>query len=530
MKIFSAIMLCLLCVQASYAQLSRPVDTDIARTLASTITPVELERHLTQIASEEFEGRETGSPGQRKAAEYIASVFSSYGLPPAVGDSSYFQRISFIAETWAEINMMVGDESIRHLWEYYSVPGQNASRESFSTREVVFLGYGIDDPRYSDYAEQDVNGKTILIYAGEPLNTDGNSLLTNDTSRTAWTSDPTLKLRAAHKHGAAMVMIIDPDFRRNVDQVRREILNNRLRMGWSANPADNFANSVYLSSEAARKILGKSFNDVVNARTRIERTAKPRAVTFPAKLSFVQRKNVRELLGENVLGFVEGSDPVLKNEVLVVTAHYDHLGRRGDGIYFGADDNGSGTSTVLEIAQAFAEARKLGYGPRRSVLFLLVSGEEKGLLGSEYYVNYPVFPLENTIANINIDMVGRIDPQHEQNPDYIYVIGSDRLSSELHTINEEANTTYTQLELDYTYNAENDPNRYYYRSDHYNFAERGIPAIFYFNGTHADYHRTTDTVDKIQFEKMATIGKLVFHTAWELSNRDKRIVVDKVSK
>jgi Zn-dependent M28 family amino/carboxypeptidase len=127
-------------------------------------------------------------------------------------------------------------------------------------------------------------------------------------------------------------------------------------------------------------------------------------------------------------------------------------------------------------------------------------------------------------------MVGRIDPQHEQNPNYIYVIGSDRLSSELHTINEEANATYTQLELDYTYNAESDPNRYYYRSDHYNFAERGIPAIFYFNGTHADYHRTTDTVDKIQFEKMTTIGKLVFHTAWELSNRDKRIIVDKASK
>jgi Zn-dependent M28 family amino/carboxypeptidase len=229
------------------------------------------------------------------------------------------------------------------------------------------------------------------------------------------------------------------------------------------------------------------------------------------------------------MGYVEGSDPVLKHEMVIVTAHYDHLGRRGDNIYYGADDNGSGTSTVLEVAQAFVEARRLGYGPRRSVLFLLVSGEEKGLLGSEYYVNHPVFPLENAIANVNVDMVGRIDQKHQSNPNYIYVIGSDRISSDLHAINEQANATYTQLELDYTYNAESDPNRYYYRSDHYNFAERGIPAVFFFNGTHADYHRTSDTVDKINFEKMALIGKLIFHTSWELANRDERIRRDRLA-
>jgi Zn-dependent M28 family amino/carboxypeptidase len=158
---------------------------------------------------------------------------------------------------------------------------------------------------------------------------------------------------------------------------------------------------------------------------------------------------------------------------------------------------------------------------------MLVSGEEKGLLGSQYYAKFPVFPLEKTVVDVNVDMVGRVDDDHKDNPDYIYVIGADRLSSDLHKINEEANAIYTHLTLDYKYNDEKDPNRYYYRSDHYNFAKNGIPAIFFFNGTHADYHRTSDTPDKINFEKMAKIGHLVFYTSWELANRDARIVVDK---
>lgn len=508
------------------AQAVRASGVDTARVLAETITPTELQRHLVQLASTDFEGRETGTDGQRKAAAYLAEVFASYGLPPIGENGGYFQRISFISESWTEIKMNINGEDMRHLWEYYALPSQNDHRPSFNATEVVFLGYGIDDPAYSDYKNQDVEGKTLLIYGGEPTNSAGDSYLTGDTSRTQWSRDVTLKLKAARTHGAAMVLIIDTDFRTNLGQARKEILDSRLRMGWSANPAANFANNVFISSETARKLLGDHFNSVVKARRRIERSGNPRRVDFEAAVSVIQRKNSKELLGENVLGFVEGSDPLLKDEVLVLTAHYDHLGKRGSDIYFGADDNGSGTSTILEVAQAFASARQTGYGPRRSVLFMLVSGEEKGLLGSEYYVNHPVFPLDATIANINVDMVGRVDDKHKNNPNYIYVIGSDRLSTDLHRINEQANATYTQLELDYTYNAESDPNRYYYRSDHYNFAERGIPAVFFFNGTHADYHRTSDTVDKINFEKMALIGKLVFHTAWELANRDERIKVD----
>ena len=213
---------------------------------------------------------------------------------------------------------------------------------------------------------------------------------------------------------------------------------------------------------------------------------------------------------------------------MVISAHYDHLGKTGNDIYNGADDNGSGTTTVLEMAQAFALAKDMGVGPRRSVLCLLVTGEEKGLLGSEFYSENPLFSIENTVVNVNIDMVGRVDKKYENNPNYIYVIGSDRLSTDLHKINEDINQKYSHITMDYQYNSEKDPNRYYYRSDHYNFARKGIPAIFFFNGTHEDYHRITDTVDKINFDKMEKVGRHFFHTAWELANREERIVVDGV--
>ena len=195
-----------------------------------------------------------------------------------------------------------------------------------------------------------------------------------------------------------------------------------------------------------------------------------------------------------------------------------------------ADDDGSGTVALLELAEAFSAAKKEGKGPRRSVLIMPVAGEEKGLLGSQYYSKNPVYPIENTVADLNIDMIGRIDEKHEGNPDYIYIIGSNMLSTELHQINEQANTAFTKLELDYTFNKKDDPNQYYYRSDHYNFAKNNIPVIFYFNGVHADYHKATDTVDKINFQKMEKITRLVFYTAWELANREERIVVDGVNE
>ena len=246
-------------------------------------------------------------------------------------------------------------------------------------------------------------------------------------------------------------------------------------------------------------------------------------VNFVKKL-FGKRKRIK---GENVLGYIEGTD--LKDELIIITAHYDHLGKHDSLIFNGADDDGSGTAATLEIAEAFMLAKKAGNGPRRSVLIMPVSGEEKGLLGSKYYTKNPIYPLENTVANLNIDMIGRLDDWHDT-ANYVYLIGADRLSQELHDISETVNSKHIGLNLDYKFNEEDDPNRYYYRSDHYNFAKNNIPVIFYFNGVHEDYHKVTDTVEKIDFEKVETITRLVFLTAWELANRDERIIVDKKEK
>lgn len=231
---------------------------------------------------------------------------------------------------------------------------------------------------------------------------------------------------------------------------------------------------------------------------------------------------------ENVVAFIKGTEK--PDEIVVISAHLDHEGVKNGEIYNGADDDGSGTVAILEIAEAFKQATDAGKGPKRSILFLHVTAEEKGLLGSKYYTENPIFPLANTVTNLNIDMIGRVDDRHKGNPNYVYLIGSDKLSTELHNISEAMNKKYTNIDLDYKYNDDNDPNRFYYRSDHYNFAKHNIPIIFYFNGTHADYHRPTDTPDKINYEMLENRARLVFHTAWEVANRENRVMVDKAAK
>lgn len=227
---------------------------------------------------------------------------------------------------------------------------------------------------------------------------------------------------------------------------------------------------------------------------------------------------------ENVLAFIKGSE--FPNEVVVISAHYDHLGMKGEEVYNGADDNASGSSALMELAQSFQLAKKQGNRPKRSILFLHLTGEEIGLYGSQFYIENPAFSLDSTLVDLNIDMIGRVDKEHFDNKEYVYLIGSNRLSQDLHKISEKANKTYTHLSLDYTYNDLDDPYNYYKRSDHYNFAKNNIPVIFYFNGSHGDYHRTTDTADKIDFELLALRTKLVFYTAWEIANREDRLVLD----
>lgn len=492
---------------------------------ASIITPESLEAHLSVLASDAYEGRETGTEGNEKAAKYIADQFKSFGLP-AFNNDSYYQDVILNWTRWDEANIFIKDQKYKHLWDFISFPNKNDELIDFKTDEVLFLGYGIDDPKYSDYKNVDVKGKVILIYKGEPVNKKGNSHITGTKTMSEWTDMPDKKLNIAKEKGVKAVLIIEDEIQKVLADNRRKLISAQLTLGEMTSETIPTANSLAIKTSIAKEIMGKQFKKVVKARKKIKKKGKNKSVSLPVDLAINLKKKQKTLRGVNVLGYIEGSDPNLKDEVVVVTAHYDHLGKRGEDIFNGADDNGSGTSTVLEVAHALSVAKEQGNGPKRSVLVMLVTGEEKGLLGSKYYSERPLFPIENTVANVNVDMVGRVDKKYEGKPEYIYVIGSDRLSTELHEINENMNDKYTKLTLDYTYNEDDDPNRYYYRSDHYNFAEKGIPAIFYFNGTHADYHRPSDTIEKINFEKMAKIGHLVFYTTWELANRDKRIEVN----
>ena len=496
---------------------------------ASTITASDLKPLVETLAGAGMQGRETGEEGQRKAADYIAAQFKAIGLPTVGDRNSYFQQISLQNETWDDIGLKVGDQEFKNKTDFYVFPSYNPDNPKLDLKEVVFVGYGIEDPKYNDYGDADVKGKAVIFYDGEPMGDNGKSLITGTDSRSFWSLDWKRKVQLAKKKGAIMVFIVDTQFGEN------QKANRKLTSTWGWKPvssstekqADDFANNLFVSPAVAAAILGKKAEKADDAMALLKSGKEFKPVKVKSKIEVRLDKSIKKLQGSNVIGFIEGTDPYLKDEFVFVTAHYDHLGMPDSAvIYHGADDNASGTSGVIEIARAFADAKKKGIGPKRSVVCMLVSGEEKGLLGSRYYVEYPVFPLMFTIVDINIDMIGRVDEAHKGNPNYIYVIGSDRLSSDLHKINEDMNTRFTQLELDYKYNALDDPNRYYERSDHYNFAERGIPSIFYFNGTHADYHKPTDTADKIDLNALAKRAQLAFCTAWEIANRMERLGVD----
>lgn len=496
---------------------------------ANTITSEAVQELLEVLASAEMSGRETGEDGQRKAAEYIAGYFKNLGLPPVSERKNYMQDMQLQNESWKDIGIKVDEQEFKNRTDFYVFPSYNPDRSLTQLKEVVFVGYGIEDEKYNDYQKANVEGKAVLFYDGEPLDNNGNSLITGTEFRSQWSLDWQKKVKLAKAKGATMVFIVDTDFAENSKKNRK----NTSTYGWkpfstrSQTKDEDFVSNIFISPALAGAILGKKAEKADDAMTALkENNGKFKPVKVKSKIDVRLDKEVKRLDGSNVIGFIEGTDPYLKNEYVFITAHYDHLGKVEDVIYHGADDNGSGTAGVMTIAKAFQDAKLKGIGPKRSVVCMLVSGEEKGLLGSKFYVDNPLFSLAHTVVDINIDMIGRIDEKHAGNGNYIYVIGSDRISTDLHRINEKVNKQYTQLELDYRYNAKDDPNNYYERSDHYNFAEKGIPAIFYFNGTHADYHRPTDTSEKIDYQALAKRAQLAFHTAWEIANMPVRISAD----
>jgi len=367
---------------------------------------------------------------------------------------------------------------------------------------VVFVAFGKSDSTGNDYKDLDVRGKIVLMLNG----------VISD-SRPAIGSRNLLLARqeAALQNGAVAVLVINTGF------------PQKSHIPGTSTYMDGFKkvtlpNIFFVSDKIAEAIMGKDYATVSHGMIQ------PGAYHAEVVLEF--GKAITTVQSSDVLGLLEGGD--LKDQFVVLSAHYDHLGMRDSVIYYGADDDGSGTVSIIELAKAFAKARAEGKGPRRSILFLANSGEEKGLWGSEYYSDHPPYPLEQTTVDLNIDMIGRSDPNRKKGDsmNYVYVVGDDKLSSDLKPISEKQNKRYTNLELDYKYNDPYDPQRIYYRSDHYNFARKGVPIIFYFDGIHKDYHRPTDTPDKINYDLMEKRARLVFYTAWEMANRNDMLKRD----
>ena len=505
---------------ATYAQ---QAETPLTRA-ARSIDPQEMEQKMRTVAGAEFEGRETGQEGQKKCAAYLADHFKSLGLPPVV-NGGYLQEYPLYEVRNAGYTLRINGKEYGFLQDFFAFQGIPDS--TYASKELVFVGYGINDKEsgINEYEGLDVAGKIVVFLEDEPVDKEGHSFVTGTTRISEWSSDLKLKTEAAQQAGAIAALSIQKHADHDIDVYRHYIEKPKTyREGQQSKPAFP---KFFVSEAVANDVLAvynKKFTvQTIKEEYRTSKRSKGFTIAVPVEMGV--RTVARKITGENVLGYIEGTD--LKDELVIITAHYDHLGKTDKGIYYGADDDGSGTVSLLEIAEAFVQMKQAGQGPRRSVLIMPVSGEEKGLLGSEYYSEHPVFPLEKTVADLNIDMIGRVDKAHEGNFNYVYIIGSDYLSQDLHEINEAANKKYSQLELDYTYNDRKDPNRFYYRSDHYNFARKGIPVIFYFTGVHEDYHKMTDTMDKLNYDKMAKIARHIFYTAWELANRNERPKVDK---
>jgi hypothetical protein len=493
----------------------------------SSITAVDLRRHLSFLASDELGGRYTLSPSSRIAARYLASQLESYGYRGAARDGSFFQRVPLsynsIDLPRSKVTMSSAGSKVefRYAEDFNTIPPASVD----ASGELVFVGYGVASPnnKFDDYAGLDVKGKVILAVSGIPTALRGVRL-----------DESEMGIEAAAARGAVGAIIIpSPQYLMMWDQLKKAMTGDE-QIGLparkvSAEKSFPTINAGPRMIKVLAKLMGKEESYLIMANGKpLQPGPLPSSVDIKVSVAV---KNAP--LAQNVAGILTGSDPKLKDEYVVFSAHYDHLQSEPNGeVYNGADDDGSGTAAVLEIAQALA----LGPRPKRSILIIFHTGEEMGLFGSEFNADYePLVPLRKLVVNFNIDMVGRSRAQDNTDPrdrmltdkDSIYVIGADKLSTELHKINEQTNAETARLRFDYTYNPESHPERFYYRSDHFNYAKHGIPVIFFFTGVHRDYHRTTDDLEKLDFVKMERISRMILATGWRVANLDHRLVVDK---
>lgn len=479
-----------------------------------SITKEESQHHVNILASSEFAGRGTGTPGQWLAAKYIASEFSKYGLVPVGHEGKYYQKFQVIKPDLKSTSFSIQKNrstiefSVKSDFIPFSFSGENKVNAA-----VVFAGYGITAPEYGydDYKSIAVKGKIVLVLRHEPQENDPESIFDGtELTRHALFEE---KTENAKRHGAAGILLVtDPNGHHGSMSPHGSwnslypARNIKKRWQLEALKTELQFPAVWISGKVAEKILMETGYSLASLQTSIDKLFKPKSFTIPQlkiKIAVTLKKEVQKT--QNVVGFLPGADPRLLDEIIVIGAHYDHVGMKNGRIFYGADDNASGTAGLLEIAEAFSN---MSTRPRRSILFVAFSAEELGLLGSKFYVENPVKPLNKTVAMINLDMISR------NRANKVTVIGSNR-SRELHEINIAAND---EIGLDLVYNGE----RYFSRSDQANFAKYKIPVIFYNTDAHRDYHRPTDTAEKIDAEKLARVARLAFLVAWEIANSNTR--------
>jgi hypothetical protein len=479
-----------------------------------SINVANLKSHLTILASDSLEGRETTYPGQKKAANYIADIFKNLNLK-AIGDSgTYFQHFDVeVTRVDPKTKIITDVDGVKKNFKWGTDFISEAAKDTVVSGHAVFVGF--TDTELDSSAKANLAGKIVFVLIGKKN-------FASDTSKAATIR----RLYAVRRDAGAAAALMIPDMEGPATfQKALEMMSDwgsdkgTMRMKDSTTQVRQQFIRFLVSPELAETVLKSSGKSLQRLKNEALLDSQFTPVFIDNGTVTISSRSIHETKQiENVLGFLPGSDPDLQSQVVIFTAHYDHLGRSRTGVlYPGADDDGSGTVMILELAKAFATNPMK---PKRSMLFMTLVGEEKGLFGSKYYTNNPIIPLENTTADLNIDMIGRIDTIHEANKDtnYTYVIGSDKISLELDSLLRSANNESQHLALDYTYNGEHDPDKFYYRSDHYNFAKNGVPIIFFFDGVHRDLHKPTDTVDKILFARMAKIGRMIYDLGWRLAN------------
>ena len=523
-------------------------DTETLLAYQNNITTDFLKPHLTAFAHDTMKGRETGTPAEAKAAKYLADEYQKMGLKSVGDNGSYYQHF--------KLNASINDSVVFELQntgenqkniEYRSTSDSSNSAQFVRlfggtdslSGGITFAGFGVSDEGNDiDYLSgKDLADKWVMVFQGIPNVIDGDTLINPKI-------DAQARFQMIMEKGAKGIIVIpaqEPEQYAEVAQKMQGQFGEAGRLSLAYREAENNGSNGFtggynmIHPELAAKILElDSVEELGNYRQKLlEEIVEFEPWETGYHLSQIPYTSKETITSKNVLALVEGADPELKDEVVVLTSHYDHVGigepdSTGDRIYNGADDDGSGTIGLLNMAKAFSEAEKNGVKPKRSILFLNVSAEEKGLLGSRYYSDHAVFPMEKTIANLNTDMIGRIDSKHEKEgvEKYAYIIGAELISSELDSVIKVANKQSGQIELDKSYNDLNDPNQFYRRSDHWHFGRYQVPFAFFFTGVHEDYHRPSDEVHKIRFDKMTNILKTMYTTTVMLANGENPPAVD----